>query len=57
MPTDPRTIAENRKGNRDATAKSEDRQAVALEQIADTLEALRIDLVRWMSISPSNPHG
>jgi hypothetical protein len=57
MSTDPRTIAESRKGNRDATAKSEDRQAVALEQIADTLEALRIDLIRWMSISPSNPHG
>jgi hypothetical protein len=44
MPTDPRKIAELRKPEREKQTM-ESRQVAALEQIADTLECIRIELV------------
>ena len=44
MPTDPRKIAELRKPEREKQT-IESRQVAALEQIADTLERIRIELV------------
>lgn len=44
MPTDPRKIAELRRSEREKQT-IEWRQVAALEQIADTLECIRIELV------------
>jgi hypothetical protein len=45
MVTEVRKITESRKAQRDAMANPQDRQAAALEQIADTLEAIRSDMI------------
>lgn len=42
---DPKKISEAKKPQRDAVVNPELRQAVALEEIADQLECIRIDLV------------
>lgn len=46
MPQDPRKIAESRKNERQVN-DWEMRQTLALEHIADTLEALRIEFVLY----------
>lgn len=43
MAYDPNKVTEARKAGRERTSGPEWRQIVALEQIADTLEAMRID--------------
>lgn len=47
MATDPKTIAAARKTGRDSSDLAQ-RAPFALEAIADTLEALRIDLVAFL---------
>lgn len=45
MPIDVRKITEARKAEREAVVNPEFRQAMALELIADTLEAIRAEMV------------
>lgn len=50
MVTEVRKITEARQANRDATGDMQARQAVALEMIADTLEAIRSDMIGTQSL-------
>jgi len=49
MPASPEKIAETRKIERD-TGNFDRRQALALEHIADTLEAFRVDFVGYLAM-------
>jgi hypothetical protein len=54
MPTDPKKITESRKSDRERFLSPEERQAHALEQIADTLEAIRMDFVSFQHMMASS---